>query len=164
MKSFVALDFETANHNRSSVCSIGIVIVKDSIIVDKFYELIKPRPNFYCNWATEIHGIKYWDTYNSLEFPDVWMKISERISNLPIIAHNMSFDKSCLLAVHELYGMPQPQNSFHCTLANSKKKHPGLPNYQLDTVSKHLGFELHNHHNALADAEACAWIALKTFD
>ena len=47
MKNFVAIDFETANASRSSVCSVGLVIVRDGIITDKIYELIKPEPNYY---------------------------------------------------------------------------------------------------------------------
>ena len=41
MKSFVAIDFETANQYRSSVCSVGVVVVKDNKIIDKFYSLTK---------------------------------------------------------------------------------------------------------------------------
>ena len=37
MQDFVAIDFETANGRRSSVCSVGIVIVRGGEIVDKFY-------------------------------------------------------------------------------------------------------------------------------
>lgn len=50
MKDFAAIDFETANECRSSVCSVGVVIVKDSKVVDKFYSLIHPIPDylFYC--------------------------------------------------------------------------------------------------------------------
>lgn len=29
MKNFAAIDFETANQQRTSVCSVGIVIVRD---------------------------------------------------------------------------------------------------------------------------------------
>ena len=36
MKDFVAIDFETANFTQSSICSVGIVIVKDGEIVDNF--------------------------------------------------------------------------------------------------------------------------------
>jgi len=36
-----------------------------------------------------------------------------------------------------------------------------LPNHQLHTVAAHCGFDLENHHHALADAEACAAIALR---
>lgn len=44
MKDFAAIDFETANHERSSVCSVGIVIVRNGEIVDSFYSLINPEP------------------------------------------------------------------------------------------------------------------------
>ena len=47
MKDFAAIDFETANNERSSVCSIGIVIVRNREIVDNFYSLIQPEPNYY---------------------------------------------------------------------------------------------------------------------
>lgn len=47
MQDFVAIDFETANGRRSSVCSVGIVIVRGGEIVDKFYSLIQPAPNYY---------------------------------------------------------------------------------------------------------------------
>ena len=29
MKDFAAIDFETANEQRTSVCSVGVVIVRD---------------------------------------------------------------------------------------------------------------------------------------
>ena len=47
MKDFAAIDFETANYERSSVCSVGLVIVRGGEIVDKFYSLIKPEPEYY---------------------------------------------------------------------------------------------------------------------
>lgn len=37
MQDFAAIDFETANNERSSVCSVGVVIVRGGEIVDKFY-------------------------------------------------------------------------------------------------------------------------------
>lgn len=44
MQDFVAIDFETANGRRSSVCSVGIVIVRGGEIVDKFYSLFNLLP------------------------------------------------------------------------------------------------------------------------
>ena len=37
MKDFAAIDFETANGKRTSVCSVGVVIVRDGKIVNKIY-------------------------------------------------------------------------------------------------------------------------------
>ncbi|CEN46148.1 conserved hypothetical protein [Capnocytophaga canis] len=164
MKSFVAIDFETANQHRSSVCSMGLVFVENAQIVGEFYQLIKPIPNFYCQWATDIHGIHYWDTLQSAEFPEVWERVTNRVKNLPFVAHNSSFDESCLRAVLSAYQLPLHQNPFFCTYREAKKLFPELPNHQLHTVSSHLGFELNNHHNALADAQACAYIATKMFN
>ena len=47
MRDFAAIDFETANYERTSVCSVGVVIVRDGEIVDTFYSLIQPEPNYY---------------------------------------------------------------------------------------------------------------------
>jgi len=69
MESFIAIDFETANQYRSSICSVGLVMVENGSIRDRFYSLIKPNPNFYCHWATDIHGINYHDTIDARPFP-----------------------------------------------------------------------------------------------
>lgn len=163
MKSFIALDFETANQHRSSVCSIGLVFVENSEIVDKYYELIKPVPNFYTRWTTEIHGLVYDDTVNALEFSEIWKNIIPKINGLPLVAHNSPFDEGCLKAVLTTYRLPVHQNPFFCTYRKAKQLFPELPNHQLHTVSEYLGFTLENHHNALADAEACAHIAMRVF-
>ena len=46
MRDFAAIDFETANNERTSVCSVGVVIVRDGAIVDSYYSLIQPEPNY----------------------------------------------------------------------------------------------------------------------
>ena len=57
MQDFVAIDFETANNVRSSVCSVGIVVVRHGEIVQKHYALIQPEPNYYCYHNTRVHGL-----------------------------------------------------------------------------------------------------------
>jgi len=163
MKSFAAIDFETANQHRSSVCSVGVVVVDNGKIAESFYELIRPAPDFYCRWATDIHGIGRSDTADAQPFPEIWENIRRRILGLPLVAHNSPFDESCLKAVHGFYEMAYPGYEFHCTCRTARRLFPNLPNHQLHTVSEHLGFRLDNHHHALADAEACAHIALQVF-
>jgi len=46
-------------------------------------------------------------------------------------------------------------------LAASRRLLKYLPNHQLQTVAADCGYILTNHHHALADAEACAEIALQ---
>ena len=76
------------------------------------------------------------------------------------MAHNKPFDESCLKAVFMEYGMEYPGYEFHCTLAASRRCLK-LPNHQLHTVAAACNYNLDKHHHALADAEACAAIALK---
>lgn len=158
MDNFAAIDFETANNERTSVCSMGIVIVKNGEPVDRFYSLIRPEPEYYLYWNTRVHGLTKQDTACSPVFPEVWKQIALRIEGLPLVAHNKAFDEGCLKAVFRAYCMDYPDYEFYCTYQASKKL-KGLRNYQLHTVAGHLGFELKKHHHALADAEACAWIA-----
>ena len=106
MKDFAAIDFETANSQRSSVCSVGVVIVRGGRITDKIYRLIRPAPNYYSRWTTEIHGLTRSDTDSAADFPEVWAEIAPLIEGLPLVAHNSPFDEGCLRAAFERWGWP----------------------------------------------------------
>lgn len=160
MKNFAAIDFETANYERSSVCSVGVVIVRNGEIVDKFYSLIKPEPEYYNYKCSMVHGLTTEDTENARVFPDVWAQIEPKITGLPLVAHNKSFDESCLKAVFRVYQMDYPDYEFHCTCMASRKIWPE-GRHNLDIIAARCGYDLTNHHHALADAEACAAIAMK---
>ena len=161
MKDFAAIDFETANNKRSSVCSVGIIIVRNEKIVDSFYSLIHPEPNYYNDWCRRVHGLCGDDTDKAPVFPEVWKQIEPMIEGLPLIAHNKPFDESCLKAVFHVYQMDYPDYEFYDTLCVSRRVMPELRDHQLHTVAAACGYQLKNHHHALADAEACAWIARK---
>ncbi len=163
MKNFAAIDFETANSYPQSVCSVGLVVVKNGEVVDKFYELIRPAPNFYSYWNTRIHGLDTVDTDQAAEFPEVWARAAQLIADLPLVAHNSPFDAGCLRAAHNHYRMEYPDYNFLCTCRLSRKTFPQLPNHKLPTVAAHIGFEF-THHHALEDAEACAAIARAIFE
>ena len=162
MTDFAAIDFETANECPSSVCSVGVVVVRGGLITDTFYSLIHPEPEYYKWFCQQVHGICPEDTETAPVFPFVWEKVAPLIESLPLVAHNARFDEGCLKAVHRVYQMDYPDYRFYDTLAASRR-HFGrlLPNHQLHTVAAACGFDLTNHHHALADAEGCAHIALQ---
>ena len=165
MKNFTAIDFETANYNPSSICSVGIVIVRDGQIAEKIYRLIRPEPEWYSYWITQIHGLTGDDTATAPIFPNVWAAIEPKIAGLPLVAHNSPFDEGCLKAVHRVYQMDYPDYEFHCTCRASRRLFgKTLPNHQLHTVAAHCGYNLTNHHHSLADAEACAVIAMQIIE
>ncbi len=129
-------------------------------IVDRFYSLIQPLPNYYSYWTTRVHGLTRADTDGQPPFPEVWARAERLIGGLPLVAHNRPFDEGCLRAVFAEYGMEYPGFEFHCTLAASRRR-LNLPSHQLHLSAAACGYNLANHHDALADAEACAAIALK---
>ena len=161
MDNFAAIDFETANNQRTSVCSVGVVIIRGGEMEDSFYSLIQPEPNYYSYWCSQVHGLCREDTEDAPVFPKVWDQIEPLIEGLPLVAHNKAFDEGCLKAVFRCYQMDYPDYEFHDTLWASRRAFPRAENHQLHTVSALCGYILENHHNALADAEACAQIALK---
>ena len=154
LHDFAAIDFEGANGEVTSACSMGLVIVRNDEIVERFYSLIKPVPNRYDFWTTKVHGITYKDTNHAPLFPEVWEQVAGKVQGLPMV----------LKALHELYHIPYPNFKFYCTHLGSEKLVPDLENHKLQTVAKHFGYDLaKNHHNAVADAEACAVIAMHIF-
>lgn len=160
MKDFAAIDFETANAKPTSACSVGIVIVRGGKIVDHFYSLIRPEPNYYHYYCSKVHGLSRKDTDQAPLFPEVWRQVEPLIEGLPLVAHNKMFDERCLKACFQCYQMDYPDYEFHCTLLKSRKVWPE-GHHNLDIIAERCGYNLANHHHALADAEACAAIAIQ---
>ena len=152
MTDFAAIDFETANCEQTSVCSVGVVTVRGGEVAE---------PDYYIRRFTAIHGLTAADTEHARVFPEVWAEIEPIIEGLPLVAHNKMFDEGCLRAVFRCYGMDYPDYPFFCTLIAARRVIRGAPNYRLNTIAALCGYDLRQHHHALADAEACAAIALK---
>lgn len=163
MQSFVAIDVETANREPSSICAIGAVKVTDGVITDTFYELVKPEPDYYIpHFSNHIHGITSRDTDSARTFDAVWRDVHRFIGGLPLVAHNSQFDAACIRAAHRVYQMDYPDYPFHCTLRAARRAIPRsmITSYSLPYVCNFFGIPFDNHHNALADADACAKIAI----
>ncbi len=163
MDSFVAIDVETANYCPSSICAIGAVKVVDGCIAERFYELVCPEPNWYIQkFSEEIHGIFKEDTEHCDCFDLVWKRLEPMIGNLPLVAHNKTFDERCIRAAFKVYQMDYPGYQFYCTLQSARRAIPraNIRSYSLPFVCDFLGIQFRNHHNAAADAEACAKIAM----
>jgi len=164
MENFVAIDVETANKEPSSICAIGAVRVIDGAITDRFYELVKPEPEYYLKSFTEqVHGINRRMTENAPTFDAVWRRLHKTlIGKLPLVAHNKAFDEKCIRSAFRVYGMDYPEYPFMCTLQKARRTIPRTlcSSFSLPSLCSFLGIPFYNHHNALADAEAAAKIAM----
>ena len=162
MDNFVAIDFETANHNLTSVCAVGCVKVCNGIIRDRYYTLVRPYPDFYSSRFTAIHGLSGKDTSDSMTFDKVWEELCGFIGDMPLVAHNARFDRNVLYAALKHYGILRPVNAFYCTVEAARRSIPRTlcASFSLPSLADFMGIPFNNHHNALADAEACAKIAM----
>lgn len=150
--NFVAIDVETAQGSRWSICQIGLAIVENGEITQTISRLVQPPGNEYSEWNTRVHGITSDMTSNAPLFKDVWNEIQPLVERNKLVAHNASFDINCLEQALDFYGLPKPNMECDCTYARTGVK--------LNEICEAFEIELANHHNAVSDAEACAKVYL----
>ncbi len=159
MKTFAAIDFETATASRNSACAIGVVIVEQGAVVAQDARLIKPPENLYDTFNISIHGITPSQTKTAGTFAEVWPEIEALIDGRLVIAHNAAFDISVLRHCAANYGYLPSDCRFACSYRMAKKIWPDRWSYRLNDLAAELGIAL-KHHDALSDANAAAEITL----
>ncbi|OMP67020.1 exonuclease domain-containing protein [Domibacillus epiphyticus] len=157
MMNFVALDFETANASRSSVCSIGLAKVVDNKMIDTYYSLVNPGERFDSR-NIAVHGIHPNDVRDAPSFQDIFEDVFHFIGDDPIVAHFAQFDINVLRGTAQKYKLQLPDNPYFCSCMLAKKL-LNLPSNKLNIVASHFNFQF-EHHNALEDAIACATIVM----
>lgn len=159
---FIAIDFETANENYCSACSLGLVFVKDKQIVETKHFLIKPPGLEFNETNINIHGITPDDVRDAPTFPKIWEQIKDYFVDNMIIAHNAVFDMSVLKNCLIEYNLPIPDFKYLCSIPISTRACRGKNvGRSLKDRTSYFGIELKDHHNALSDAIACAELVIK---
>lgn len=157
---FLALDFETANSQRSSACALGIARIQEGKLVERRSWLIRPAELYFDPFNTYIHGISAEDVRDQPEFDQIWSELLPYLQSQLVLAHNASFDFSVLRHVLDQYNIEYPELDYLCTVTLARKSWPDLARYKLNIVAEHLDIPL-QHHDAEEDAVAAALIAHK---
>lgn len=173
MYNFVAIDFETLYVQRVTACAVGCVKYEDGQVTDTFYSLIQPPFEYdgISGPALEhIHGFTC-DMFNDeRRFPEVLKEMESFIGELPICAHNASFEKSVFAKCLEYYDTKTSidYNNIIDTLTYSKtiEKRKGLKvsgtgSHRLDTLCEMYEIKTKCHHHALADSYMCGDLLVK---
>jgi DNA polymerase III subunit epsilon len=155
--SFVAIDFETANDSRDSACSLALVKVIGTEIVQRNYFLIRPPYREFR--FTYLHGIAWQHVAHQPTFSELWPNLINKLNEVEFVAaHNASFDRSVLAACCRAYNLALPSFKFLCTVQLARSVWHLNP-AKLPNVCNFLDIPL-NHHQAESDAEACAKIVI----
>jgi DNA polymerase-3 subunit epsilon len=152
--TFTAIDFETAQLSRTSICQVGLVRVEAGVIVHELSLLVQPPNNYYRVDFTQIHGISPSDTAEAPYFAGVWPQVEPYIAGQRVVAHNgFRFDFDVLRKTLCHYGLKVPIFEKVCTLRIYRKR--------LADLCAEYGIPL-DHHDALSDARACAHLYLRS--
>ncbi|KJS10145.1 MAG: exonuclease [Peptococcaceae bacterium BRH_c8a] len=146
--NYVALDFETANHSRSSICSVGIAVVEDGNVVERGSWLVRPPDLNFHPFFTRIHGIRAEDVMDEPDFKELWTSVlKDYLIGKTVLAHNASFDINVLRYTLDEYLIPHPQLSYQCSVIIARKTWPGLGSYKLNNLARRFGISF-KHHDA----------------
>lgn len=159
--SFTAIDFETANAQRSSVCAVGAVKVRDGRIVDRFTTLVRPPAGCeeFAARNVAVHGITGEQVAGAPQWPAAFRALMEFIGQDVIVAHNAAFDTSVLLNACGVCDLDWPALESLCTMQLAKAT-LRMPSYSLPWVVEHLGLGTFEHHDPVTDAQAAAQVLL----
>ncbi len=159
--NFVAVDVETANRVRGSVCSIGYAVVRDGIRIDSGQWLCRPPDdlNHFDAFNVALHGISPADVMSEPYFQDRLDQLLGKVGDQPVVAHNAAFDVGALRVACDLAGTVWPTLEYGCSLVWSRRL-LNLISYSLPYVADNLGVYLDSHHDAAADAAATADITI----
>lgn len=158
---FVALDFETANSHASSACSVGLVRVRNGRVEDRARWLIKPPEGHgeFLPFNIKIHGITPEMVTEAASWAEQLSQLRAFIGDDIAVAHNAGFDMGVIRAACAETVTPTPKLRYLCSVQVSRKTYD-IPSHRLPLAAAAAGFGEFAHHEALADAEACASIII----
>ncbi|MFH8250468.1 3'-5' exonuclease [Microbacterium sp. B2969] len=158
---FTAIDFETANSSNASACSVGLARVRDGRVVATAGWLIKPPPGHdrFFEVNTRIHGIHEEDVVDAKGWSEQLDDLAAFTGADVLVAHNAGFDMTVIRRACEATGDYCPPYRYMCSLQVSRKMYD-LDSYRLPSVAAVAGFVDFAHHDASADALACAHIMI----
>jgi DNA polymerase-3 subunit epsilon len=158
--NFIAVDVETANEQYDSLCALGIVVVKNGVVVEERSYRIRPRVLRVSIINQQIHKLTEEDLKDEPEIRDIWPDIQPLFVDQILAAHNASFDMEVLERSLRGYGIKFPRVKYLCSLKVVAKAFPGLPSYKLNDLAAHFEIDL-DHHDAASDARACAAVIMR---
>lgn len=156
----IAIDFETANEQRGSACSVGLAWIDEGRVTRVEERLIRPKDMRFSGMNIAIHGIRPEHVEDAPEFPEVMEEFHDDFRDATMIAHNAAFDFSVWRASLDLYRQSYPELSYLCSLKMAQRIWPQFLSHRLNVIAEHLGLRF-SHHNAAEDAAVCAHAAIE---
>lgn len=160
---FNCIDVETANGSWSSICQIGLVVVRSGQFAETWQRLVNPNVDFWSR-NVAIHHITADRVRESPELPDVWDALRELTKDRPLVYHSHAwFDRHALTQAAEKHGLPRLDVEWVDSSRIVRQTWPdryAQRGFGLADLSRDFKIEF-RHHDALEDARATASITLE---
>lgn len=157
---FFALDVETANNERGSICQIGVACVDQDGLIETWVSYIDPGP---LRWTcTFIHGITARTVAGAPGFAAAMAVLGPRLAGQTVYQHS-GFDERAVNAACDGAGVARPAWGWRDSVLVARRAWPelrGNGGHGLASLKRHLGLRF-THHDAGEDARAAAEIVLR---
>jgi DNA polymerase-3 subunit alpha (Gram-positive type) len=159
--AYVVFDIETTGFSpeKAKIIEIGAVRIENKKIVSRFSTFVNPQVPVPLKIET-LTGINDSMLINQRTIDEILPEFMEFCKGAVLVAHNAGFDTSFIKKNCNDLGLEYDFTVVD-TVSLSRFLIPQLNRFKLDTVAKHLGVVLNNHHRAVDDAECTAHIFLK---
>ena len=170
--TYVIFDTETTGFNpglHDTMIEIGAVKMKDGAVLETFDELINPGV-LIDSEITELTGINNTMVRDCPNEEEVTKKFKEFIGDLPLVAHNATFDKNMLESAYHKYNLGPLHNTILDTMIISQVINKDLKRHNLTALTKNYGITFSendgtdsdkHHHRADYDAEFTGYVFFK---
>ncbi|WP_318618195.1 PolC-type DNA polymerase III [Sporosarcina sp. YIM B06819] len=158
VQDYIVLDFETTGLRAGAdrIIQIGAVKYVKHEMTDILNTLINPQRQIPIE-ITRLTGISSDVVESAPTIEQTIGQLIDFIGDLPIIAHNASFDMGFLYAIESSIDIKIPEYVVIDTVKLARKVIVETPNHKLTTLTKFLQLE-HDAHDALGDCFATAAI------
>lgn len=158
---FVSFDLETTGFlpGVDQIVEVGAIRYVNGSPEESFVSLVNPlRP--MNPESSKVNGITDEMLQDKPTIDNLLEPLTNFLGNDVAVAHNAPFDFQFLIADYKKHQIPTPQGLILDTCAISRKVFPGLMNYKLATLVRHLKIKTTGFHRAKEDAHYCGQLFL----
>ncbi len=162
---FIAFDLETTGTlpGVDKIVEIGAVRYIDGEVDSVFSTLVDPQRTIPAG-ASAVNGITDDMVVGKPKIEELLAPFTEFCGDDVLVAHNAVFDFGFLNAAYTKFEMSTPRGVILDTWPMAKKVLPGLANYKLGTLVRHLEIEAKGFHRAEEDASYCGQVLLRMME
>jgi DNA polymerase-3 subunit epsilon len=157
---FFALDVETANNDRGSICQIGVACVRPDNSIETWMTYVDPQVEFWV--FTYLHGISARTVQGAPTFAEVLPVLRDALNGATVYQHS-GFDRSAVATACGNCDLPVPKWDWRDSVHVARAAWPelrGNGGHGLASLKQHLGL-VFEHHDAGEDARAAAEVVLR---